>query len=90
MMGREAEAIALFKKGRDHFTKLGYPVGTLVATLDLANTFLENKQPEEAGRAYRDIIELLNILSRASALGGAFVTQSKLPHGTIAWVSVPI
>jgi two-component system, NarL family, sensor kinase len=33
---------------------------------------------------------ILNILSRASALGGNFETKSKAPHGTMALVRVPI
>ncbi len=33
---------------------------------------------------------LLNILSRATALGGAFLTESKQPHGTVALVRVPL
>ncbi len=38
----------------------------------------------------RGSMGLLNILSRASALGGAFVTERKQPHGTVALVRVPI
>lgn len=33
---------------------------------------------------------LLNILSRASALGGAFVTEKAQPHGTLSVVQVPL
>ncbi|MBK8428124.1 MAG: hypothetical protein IPL27_20125 [Lewinellaceae bacterium] len=38
----------------------------------------------------RGSMGLLNILSRASALGGAFVTERKEPHGTVALVRIPV
>ncbi len=43
----------------------------------------------EEARA-RGSMGLLNILSRATALGGGFFTESKQPHGTVALVRVPI
>lgn len=43
----------------------------------------------EEARA-RGSMGLLNILSRATALGGAFFTENKQPHGTVAMVRVPI
>jgi signal transduction histidine kinase len=43
----------------------------------------------EEARA-RGSMGLLNILSRATALGGIFTTEGKKPHGTIALVRVPI
>jgi signal transduction histidine kinase len=58
LLGREAEAIALFKKGRAYFTQFGYPVGALLATLDLANCYRDNGQLEEAGQAYLEILEM--------------------------------
>lgn len=58
LMGRQPEAIELFKQGRDHFTKLGYPAGALAASIDLADTYLENKQPDKAEQAYQSILTL--------------------------------
>ncbi len=43
----------------------------------------------EEARA-RGSMGILNILSRASALGGNFETKGKTPHGTMALVRVPI
>ncbi len=43
---------------------------------------------EEARK--RGSMGLLNILSRAGALGGAFVTESNVPHGTVALVRIPV
>jgi len=43
----------------------------------------------EEARA-RGSMGLLNILSRATALGGVFNTEKKKPHGTVALVRVPI
>ena len=43
----------------------------------------------EEARA-RGSMGLLNILSRATALGGAFFTENKHPHGTVALVRVPV
>ncbi|MFN0035087.1 MAG: tetratricopeptide repeat protein [Saprospiraceae bacterium] len=56
-MGRRAEAIVLFEKGREYFTQLGYPVGALIATMNLADCYLNDGQPEKAGASYRDILE---------------------------------
>lgn len=55
-MGREQEAIAMFIKGRDYFTRLGYPVGALIATLDLADTYRKGGQLDLAANAYQSII----------------------------------
>jgi len=33
---------------------------------------------------------VLNILSRVSTLGGDFLSERKLPHGTVAMVRVPV
>ncbi|MDX1913851.1 MAG: sensor histidine kinase, partial [Saprospiraceae bacterium] len=33
---------------------------------------------------------LLNILSRANALGGEFFAEKRKPHGSVAWVKVPV
>ncbi|MDO8366106.1 MAG: sensor histidine kinase [Saprospiraceae bacterium] len=43
----------------------------------------------EEARA-RGSMGLLNILSRATALGGFFVTERRQPHGTVALIRVPI
>ncbi len=58
LLGREADAIALFKKGRAYFTQFGYPVGALIATMDLANCYLDNGQLEAARQAYLEILEM--------------------------------
>jgi len=38
----------------------------------------------------RGTMGVLNILSRVSTLGGEFFSERKLPHGTVAMVSVPV
>lgn len=71
--GRHKEAIALFEKGRRYFLDFGYPVGALIATLDLADGYRNDGQVEKASAAYRDIVEMnkriqepeLNALSHA-------------------------
>ncbi|MFN0214357.1 MAG: histidine kinase [Saprospiraceae bacterium] len=56
-MGQNAEAIALFEKGGQYYHDLGYPAGTVMATLRLADCYLNNGQPDKAGEAYRKILE---------------------------------
>ncbi len=56
-LGRKAEAIAIFEKGQAYFTQFGYPVGALLATLALANCYLNDGQLEKAAEAYRQILE---------------------------------
>ncbi len=43
----------------------------------------------EAARS-RGTMGVLNILSRVSMLGGEFLSEKKLPHGTVALVRVPV
>ncbi len=54
---QQTEAIKFLQKGRDYFTQLGYPVGALIATLDLADTYLDDGQLESAREAYSEILE---------------------------------
>ncbi len=56
-MGRRVEAIALFEKGEQYYIELGYPAGALVATLRLADCYLNDNQSEKAAKAYRNILE---------------------------------
>jgi signal transduction histidine kinase len=56
-MGQKTEAIALFQQGKEYFEQFGYPVGALVAMLDLANSYLEAGQLAQAAQSYRDILE---------------------------------
>ncbi len=56
--GRRTEAIALFEKGKQYFNDFHYPVGALIATLDLADCYLDDGQSEKAAMAYRDILEM--------------------------------
>ncbi|MCC6279390.1 MAG: tetratricopeptide repeat protein [Saprospiraceae bacterium] len=58
LLGREADAIALFKKGREYFTQFGYPVGALIATMNLANCYLDNGQLDAARQAYLEVLEM--------------------------------
>lgn len=65
---RRTEAIALFEQGRQYFTQFGYPVGALIATSQLADCYLEEKQYDKAAASYREIIEL-NEAIQESELG---------------------
>ncbi|MCB9344182.1 MAG: sensor histidine kinase [Lewinellaceae bacterium] len=58
LMNRETEAIPLFIKGREYFDQLGYPAGVLAANLDLADTYLNNRQIAEAEKTFREIIDM--------------------------------
>lgn len=57
-LGREAESIALFQKGIEYFNEFHYPVGTLIATMDLADSYRKNGQIEKARQTYLEILEL--------------------------------
>ncbi|MFN0173927.1 MAG: tetratricopeptide repeat protein [Saprospiraceae bacterium] len=54
---RRPEAIALFEKGRQYFIEFGYPIGALIASLQVADCYLNDGQAEKAGEAYRNILE---------------------------------
>lgn len=56
-MGQRTESLALFQQGKEAFDQFGYPVGSLIAMLDLADCLLSDGQTDKAGKAYQDILE---------------------------------
>lgn len=56
-IGQEKEAISLFQQGREAFEALGYPIGALIATLNLADSYFKNGQHQKAGETYEEILE---------------------------------
>lgn len=57
-MGREEEALALFKEGKSAFETLGYPVGALIANIDMANLLLDQQQYAAAEKSFREVIDM--------------------------------
>jgi signal transduction histidine kinase/Tfp pilus assembly protein PilF len=56
-MGRPLEAVVLFQQGKEAFEQFGYPVGALIATLDLANGLMEASDDQAAQKAYEEILQ---------------------------------
>ena len=54
---KNAEAVGLFEKAREHFNALGYPSGEAIAQLNLADALLGAGDYTRAKGAYADVLE---------------------------------
>lgn len=57
-IGRKQEALALFKEGKAAFEKFDYPVGALIANIDMADLLLDEQRYEEAQNSFEEVIEM--------------------------------
>ncbi|HAD15212.1 MAG TPA: hypothetical protein DCF33_22530 [Saprospirales bacterium] len=56
-LGKPMEAVILFQQGKEAFEQFGYPVGALIATIDMASGLMEASDLMAAQKAYEEVLE---------------------------------